>query len=107
MSRFQLAYRNSHFASLSYVNKALQIDPEHCDSLLQRAIAHAASPHSAPQDTRLYFRIAAASQVRRHLFHLRALAADTWFFFHSACLPSSIIFLSFSRSFFGAAGASL
>ena len=66
MSRFQLAYRNSHFASLSYVNKALQIDPEHCDSLLQRAIAHAASPHSAPQDTRLYFRIAAASQVRRH-----------------------------------------
>jgi hypothetical protein len=64
MSRFQLAYRNSHFVSISYAKKALEIDPEHSDSLLQRAVAHAAAPHSSFHDTRLYFRRAAASQVQ-------------------------------------------
>jgi tetratricopeptide (TPR) repeat protein len=65
MARFQLAYRHSPFTSSSFVNSALQIDPEHCDSLVQRAIVHAATPHSSADQTRALYRKAAASQVCR------------------------------------------
>jgi hypothetical protein len=63
MSRFQLAYRRDHFASLSFVDKALLIDPDHCELLLQRAIVFAASPLSRPDETRSLLRKAAACQV--------------------------------------------
>jgi tetratricopeptide (TPR) repeat protein len=64
MSRFQHAYKQSHSISMSYVDQALQIDPQHCDALLQRAIVHAAIPHSTHHDTRSLLRQAAAAQVR-------------------------------------------
>jgi tetratricopeptide (TPR) repeat protein len=63
MSRFQLAYRHAHSASLSFADKALQLNPTHADSLLQRAIAHAAAPQSRPDDTLPLLRQAASSPV--------------------------------------------
>ena len=90
MSRFQLAYRQSHVASKSFADKALQIDPSQHEALLQCAIINAASPNSRAADTRLLLRKAAAAQV--HIRSYFVLLETTFRFFFHGCIGLLFLF---------------